>query len=128
MSDLTVSAWPPAVPAGTTVQTELIGGGTGIPKEIGGGDGTGPRIEPRYAADKADDASERFMIVRWNDDRSGNWGMEHVVSLGNIGPEPMTVYLARLGAYRSRQWELIAQSAMPLVIVFAEEEAEALGS
>jgi hypothetical protein len=128
MSDLTVLAWPPAVPLGTTAQTELMGGGAGIPKEKGGGDGTGPRIEPRYAADKSTDAAERFMIVRWNDDRSEAWSKEHIVSLGSIGPEPMSVHLARLGMYRSRQWELIAQSAMPLVIVFAEEEAELLGS
>lgn len=123
-----VGTWPPTTPAGTTPINSLMGGGQANAPESGGGIGIGPRIWDQLGPDKAGDFDERYMAIRWRDDRSTQWSNEIAVDLGKIGIKPMTVEFKRLGVYRARQWEFVAQSAVPLIIVVAEEEAELLGS
>lgn len=127
MSSPTIYTWPPAIPAGTTSTVELVGGGSGLPVRKGGNDNI-DCVNPRYASDKEPDMTERYLVIRWQDDRRNAWSKEHTIQLGRLGQVPMTLKVPALGMYRSRQWELIAQSAVPFVIVSVEEEAELLGS
>lgn len=118
-----INPWPPTVPAGTTAQSELIGGGTGLAARKGGGD-TADCVNAQYALDKAPDDSYRWVAIRWNDDRKNTWSKEHVLSLGKIGPSPLVLKTPRLGMYKTRQWEIVAQSDVPLIIFSVEEEVD----
>lgn len=129
MSDGPVSnVWPPTELAGTTTPRQRFAGGWGTHASAGGGEGSGDRIQTELSTDKAVDDSDRPLVIRWQDNRSLVWSKEHTVSLSRIGPAPMTLKIPSLGIYRSRQWEIIAQSAVPLIIAAVEEEAEQLGS
>lgn len=124
----TVNAWPPTEVAGVTTPQQRFAGGWGAPANSGGGEGSGERINPEFSSDKAPDTENRYLAIRWQDNRSSAWSKEHLVSLGKIGPAITTIKIASLGIYKSRQWEIILQAAFPLVIVTVEEEAEQLGS
>ncbi len=120
--------WPPTEVAGTTTPRQRFAGGWGTPKESGGGTATGERIQPEYTPDLSPDFAENYMVIRWQNNRSLVWSKEHPISLNHLEGSPLTVRLRSLGIYRSRQWEIIAQAAVPLVIVAVEEEADILGS
>ena len=124
----TVNSWPAAEVAGTTTPRQRWGGGWGAHASAGGGQGSGERIQPEYGPDKTPDTEERPMVIRWQDNRTLVWSKEHTISLARVGPAPITLKMLSMGIYRSRQIEIIMQTAAPLVLVSVEEEAEQLGS
>lgn len=123
-----MGTWPPTEIAGTTTPRQRLAGGWGLPKELGGGTAQGERLLPDTAPDKTPDMGNRYAVIRWRDNKSAVWSKEHIIDLGQIGPVPLTLTIKRLGVYRSRQWELVAQSAVPFVFLAVEEEIEFLGS
>ena len=73
--------------------------------------------------DTAGNTEERFMSLRWQDDRE-RWSKERLVDLGTTGNTFPTIRFHRLGMYRTRQWEIVCSSPVLQCVVVMEEDAE----
>jgi len=64
--------------------------------------------------------------VRWRDNGSSSWQAAKTVPLTSISDTDYRAQLWQLGIYYSRQYEFVISSSQPLILVYAEEDVEAL--
>lgn len=68
-----------------------------------GGSGT---LVDRYS-DHDDGSSTRYMVVRFQDDRSGRWSKDKLISIGKEGEGVVPRDLCPMGTYKTRQYEFV---------------------
>lgn len=83
------------------------------------------RLKRTEIATSADATS---MTLRWRDDGSSTWGNQRTISLTQIGDTEFRGTLNRLGAYYSRQYELVLSDDTPLTLISVEENFDYMGS
>lgn len=72
------------------------------------------------------DVAEPFFLLRWRND-TGAWGPYRQGSLGKEGDHDFYVTLYGLGAYRSRQWELVYTDDAGFIMNGFEELVDVIG-
>lgn len=93
-------------------------------QEIGGG--SLAAVPPDRYPDHADSGQDRFLIIRWQDDRNGRWSKEHLISLGSTGQERMDRMIAPMGTYRARQFEFVLPASCVCMICSVEDDTEVI--
>lgn len=63
--------------------------------------------------------------LRWNDDNKG-FSNELPISLGDIGDQEIYMKVYPMGIYRTRQYELVSTSDVPVIFLSAKEDIEVL--
>lgn len=69
--------------------------------------------------------SDPQLMIRWRDDNN-RWSNEHWVSLGNLGEKDIVRRIFTQGIYRTRQYEFVSTSSVPVIFIDAEENIEVL--
>jgi hypothetical protein len=67
------------------------------------------------------------LMIRWRDDGNKAWGNTRNLNMGLAGDTEFYIRLHRLGAYRSRQYEISCTDNIPIGIVSVEENIEQAG-
>ena len=86
--------------------------------------GSGALID-RYA-DHDDGQSQRYMTLRFQDDRSGRWSKQKQISLGKIGESDFMRELQPMGTYRTRQYEFVFEGAFHVALYGLQEHLTGL--
>ena len=79
----------------------------------------------RAARGKTSSTTTPSLMVRWRDDNA-KWSQEKTLSLGKHGQTDLTLRLFRTGIFRTRQYEISATDAVPIMFTEAEEDIEVL--
>ena len=64
---------------------------------------------------------EKWLLVRWQDNRSERWSKQKMISLGKQGETNLIRKLQPMGTYRSRQFEFVLTDAVAAVISSIED-------
>lgn len=64
------------------------------------------------------------LLVKFRDDGATTWKNEHTISLQQVGETEFRGFIAQLGSYYSRQYQLVLSDAYPLCIVSVEEDVD----
>lgn len=65
---------------------------------------------------------EPMLTLRWRNDGKQIWTNSREISLGNVGCTDIVKRIKGLGKYRTRQYELVCTSGVPVTISMFEEE------
>jgi hypothetical protein len=76
---------------------------------------------------RASGGLEPMLVVRTRDD-GGDWSSEHRIGLGFQGERELIARLDARGVFRTRQYEIVATDAVPLVYGYAGEDLEVMTS
>jgi hypothetical protein len=91
--------------------------------EIGGD--TGRTLVDRFT-DHAAPTTDRFLQVRWMNDKSGNWSNVKKINLGQTGATSLDRQLAPMGQYVSRQYEFVLDAPVKFVLAAVFEQIQEL--
>jgi len=87
--------------------------------EIGGD--TNRTLVDRFS-DHADTVTDRYVQVRWMNDRSGRWSKTKSISLGKTGQTIIDRAIAPMGIYVSRQYEVVLSDPVKFILCGMEEQ------
>lgn len=80
----------------------------------------------RAKSGKVSGVTDPVFMIRWKDNNKNIWSNEHWISLGNVGVTEFIKTLYRMGAYQTRQYEIVQSDPVPFTLTGMEEEVEIL--
>jgi hypothetical protein len=104
------------------IQGTFIGWPFGDVWSMGTGSYLYPVLEPGTPAPP--EPPKKEILIRYRNDNGSKWSNYLAVSLGDTGDTNVFKRISGLGAYRTRQYEIVCTSGVPITIAGVEEDVK----